>query len=800
MHRDLERRRRAAVGRHGDDLHLGAGDVRALGRQLAQGRGHRRHGVGGKVGQLQPRRRLTRRRRLAPADGEAGDRRPAPGRHGETDPHTFLVHLPAEQGRHGRVHGAVAGQAALQRRDRPGLAGHQQRRDVADAHHVGRQVRARRDPDDLDVLADPLRLAEGHQIAAARGNVGVAQVREQDRAGHDIARRRRIDDRHAGDDLIGQAKVEGVGFSRLHPHRLAQSQAGHQSAGPQAVAHRGVGRPHAVPGQAHAVAVAADDMPDIRGPAIHPALMHAGAEVPAPVAIGALDRLLAFQPQGLDQRRRQDVVGGIGRLAIAVGIDVDLVRLAALIDVLKLDAQGVDRVGIDDFPAVILQVRSGEQLTRRGLLDPRRGHQLRPVPEQAGAAVHAQQLHDRILFAVLGQVDVGLPVILVAQRRPGPQADVGLRLRQWDGGGRTGHQPARDRGRVRRRRRRSPRRAVPGLADGRDPAGEGREVALVQRRRANRELDQRQGLIQHRLAESDGANGRPADVGLALGVVVFQLRPLDLELVPAERQSQFAHDAPRIAGGGRQRNRQAVRPSARSGRHAVLVDRPIADCDGQRRGDLAAVILREIQALRHEEVELEPLPLGRGRADDSRRSADGRRQLFLKVQLVGVVGHDREGAGSGRQVIGHAHVAGAHGTDQGVADLQVFGRAGAVVQAEDAVNPLILALRLGEGLYGQIRRDHHLAQRHRHGRPGPILVRGRRQGVAIVHLGDVGLGLEDGGDRHLSRRQDRRRRDLFGQQGPGLEGAGRAADPHADRDDRDGQQDLADVFLAATAA
>ncbi|MFT6428907.1 MAG: hypothetical protein ACJAVC_002198 [Brevundimonas sp.] len=68
--------------------------------------------------------------------------------------------------------------------------------------------------------------------------------------------------------------------------------------------------------------------------------MHPRAEVPAAITIGALDRLLTFQPQSLDQRRRQDIVSRVGRLAVTVGIDIDLVRLAALVDVLEFDAQG----------------------------------------------------------------------------------------------------------------------------------------------------------------------------------------------------------------------------------------------------------------------------------------------------------------------------------------------------------------------------------------------------------------------------------------------------------------------------
>ncbi|MNS18427.1 hypothetical protein D3C72_501200 [compost metagenome] len=122
------------------------------------------------------------------------------------------------------------------------------------------------------------------------------------------------------------------------------------------------------------------------------------------------------------------------------------------------------------------------------------------------------------------------------------------------------------------------------------------------------------------------------------------------------------------------------------------------------------------------------------------------------------------------------------------------------MQAQDAIQPDVVTLRLGEGLYRQVRRDNHFAKRQGHGAPLAILVRCALQGIAVIGLGlRLGVGCIQGVHRHAAQHLHGRGRRHARDQRPRLQRTGRAADPRADHDDGHRQQDLPDILATAAA-
>ncbi len=290
-----------------------------------------------------------------------------------------------------------------------------------------------------------------------------------------------------------------------------------------------------------------------------------------------------------------------------------------------------------------------------------------------------------------------LPVVLFAQARPCPQAQIRLGGQQGFGGSRAGQQPARQRGRVRCRDGGAPAAACPGRAFGLDAAGDRRQPALIDGRGAHGELDQGQGLVRHRLAEGDRLDGGEQNPVLALGVVVVRPAARQLELITAVRKAHPMGDAHRILRARTPRQGRSVLPRPRGGpRH---VDRAIAHRDRNSRVDQPAVILLKMQARRQEEIEAEAAPIRGRRSHQRRRAARRRLQLLLEIQLVDIVGIELEGARARLQMLDHPKIARPHGADQGVADLDLGNFARAVVDAQDAVQPDVVAFALGKGLH-----------------------------------------------------------------------------------------------------
>ena len=288
---------------------------------------------------------------------------------------------------------------------------------------------------------------------------------------------------------------------------------------------------------------------------------------------------------------------------------------------------------------------------------------------------------------------------------------------------------------------------------------------------------------------------------MALLVRVLQHGPAALELIAAHRQVQRPRDPQRILAGACQRNGQAVGPGAGADGVAELIDLAIPDRHSDAGGDLAAVVLLEIQAAGQIEVQFEGLAFaGAGSNHRRRRRRRGRQLLGRQIQLVDVVRHQGEGARTRRQMVHELDVARAHAADQGVADLQFVDLARPVMVGQYAVDPDVVPDRAGEGLDRQVGR-HDAGPQHQ-GRHAPLAIAvGRRlQGVTVVGLlGRGGLGRIDGADRHIARHHHGRRRDT-GPEGAADRPAGAAADPHGHGDDRDLQQDLAHVLAAAAPA